>query len=142
MERRTIGPDECPIIERTTIIGIAGFDLKYHRFYPGSSEDHGHDHPWDFVTMVLSGHYTDDGSRFFKVDGRMYEYHEHEEMTPGRVRYRKAEHVHRTHVGSNGCRTLVLTFPVRRKWGFWAHGRWMPWRDHEAIYGLGVRCLD
>jgi hypothetical protein len=63
-----------------------------------------------------------------------------ERMRAGMVRFRPAEHRHRTKVHPDGAWTLVIMGPVRRRWGFWKNGRWWFWKDYEAEFGFGMRC--
>lgn len=139
-----IGPPDCPIMHRWTLVGghkageatkVSGtgrrrFKILLHHFLPNANDRAEHDHPCDFVTVVLAGRYDD-----LSPAGR-------ERMRPGKIRRRRAEHRHTTVAGPRGCWTLVLMGPKRRAWGFWKEGRWLPWRLHERLYGYGFRCPD
>lgn len=63
-------------------------------------------------------------------------------MRPGMVRYRPAEHRHRTRVGPKGCWTLVVMGPLARAWGFWREGQFWKWAEYERRFGFGMRCED
>jgi hypothetical protein len=126
-----IGPVECPLMLRRTLLSCRWFKLLWHEFFPGASDRVAHDHPRSFVTFVVRGGYDD--------------------LSPGRpvdrlrapaVRFRRAEHAHITRVHGDGAKTLVVMGPLRREWGFWHLGAWLPWREHERRYGLGFRCED
>jgi hypothetical protein len=158
-----IGPPECPIMHRWTLIGrhtpgeatkVSGTGrarrkVLLHHFMPGANDRAEHDHPCDFVTVVLFGHYDDvspcphclgtqrraDRRCPYCRDGTRVE-----RMRPGKIRRRRAEHRHTTQVGPKGCWTLVIMGPKRRAWGFWKDGRWYPWRLHERLFGYGMRC--
>lgn len=64
-ERETIGPDECPLFYRWTLLaprihGRVPFKLMVHRFIPNRQDaDVPHDHPRGFITLVLRGGYDD-----------------------------------------------------------------------------------
>lgn len=61
----------------------------------------------------------------------------------GSVRYRKATHRHGTHVGPEGCLTIVFSGRVVRDWGFWTtFKKWMPWKQHHEEFGEGMSCED
>jgi hypothetical protein len=136
MERMTIGPPECPIMKRLTIVRHRRFgSLRLHLFMPNADDRDVHDHPWPFLTLVVSGWYDD-----MKNDGEGIVLRER--MSRGKVRYRSATHQHRTRVGPDGCLTVVVTGPVVRGWGFLRDGRWIPWRRYEALHGWGMRCDD
>lgn len=63
-----------------------------------------------------------------------------ERMRRGMLRYRPAEHRHRTRVHAGGCWTLVWMGPLTRQWGFWVAGKWIGFRDYEERYGPAMRC--
>jgi hypothetical protein len=135
LPREEIGPPECPIMHRWTLLSTRFGKLMLHHFLPNADDRAEHDHPASFLTIVLRGGYVD------YAEGRA-----NDRLRVGSVRFRSAEHRHRTHVSPRGCWTIVLMGPKRREWGFWAHylgqRRWLPWRDHEHIFGFGMRCPE
>jgi hypothetical protein len=85
--------------------------IRLHHWFRSDDRRFKHDHPSDFITLILKGSYTDLGD-------------EHDErMTPGTVRRRRAEHRHTVAVDPGGCWTLCFFFPNRRPWGFWVPRR-------------------
>jgi hypothetical protein len=165
-----IGPPECPILNRWTLIGGAtgsassSLKLMVHHFLPNRDDRDVHDHPRPFLTLVLWGGY-DDLVPCPDCDGSGYGDPEYVEgtnvpllhgcpicrgegvvvgdrMRPGMLKRRLAHHRHRTRVGEGGCWTLVLMGPLRRPWGFWREGKWWPWREYEDRFGFGMRCED
>jgi hypothetical protein len=153
--REIIGPPDCPILTRWTLIKFAskGKKLLLHHFHPNADDRDLHDHPWPFVTIVLWGSYNDmkhcvciagrSGRAWSDCDlcdGTGFVVREH--MRVGKVRYRSASHRHRTMVGPRGCWTLVITGPMQRDWGFWRDGRFWPWRSYEDEFGFAMRCDD
>lgn len=114
-----VGNPECPMMHRTgfalggkTPLGRTGlFSVRLHRFCPNYADDHPHDHPWPFVTLVIKGSYIDI-DRFGNRDL----------LRRGSFRYRPAQHAHRTFISREGCMTIVITGPVIRQWGFWSEG--------------------
>lgn len=81
--------------------------IRLHHWHRSDDKRAKHDHPSDFITIVLSGSYTDLG------------WERDERMTPGTIRRRRAEHRHTVAVDPGGCWTLLYFFPKRRAWGFW-----------------------
>ncbi len=105
--RQKLGLPECPYIERWMInFGRLG-SLRLHHWLRSDDKRAKHDHPADFVTLVLKGSYTDFGAEI------------NEHMTVGKVRFRKAEHTHTVAVDPPGCWTLLWFLPDRRNWGFY-----------------------
>lgn len=158
IKREVIGPAECPILIRWTLLnfGRGTGKLMLHRFLPNADDRAVHDHPWPFVTFVLRGYYDDwnmcerclgtgegealDVRRFpcGACGGSGIQHGER--MKPLTLRYRPAEHVHRTRAGPDGCWTLIWAGPVERRWGFWRRGVWWPWEAFERRFGPGMRC--
>lgn len=57
--REVIGPVECPILIRWTILNTRFGKLLVHRFMPNADDRAVHDHPAPFWTLVLKGGYDD-----------------------------------------------------------------------------------
>jgi hypothetical protein len=83
------------------------FSLRLHHWYYSDDSRAFHDHPWGFISIVLSGSYTD-----ISPAGR-------DHLSVGSIRYRPALHRHTVQVSPGGCWTFLITGPVIRKWGFW-----------------------
>lgn len=104
--------------------------LMHHTMYLPDEACH-HDHPWSFITLILSGGYTEEITR---EDGSQYTRHNR----PGMILWRPATHTHRIASLPRGkATTLVLRFPYQRSWGFyvkrpWIAGKgvWMHWQEH------------
>jgi hypothetical protein len=124
-----IGPADCPIMWRRTLIANRFGKVLLHRFMPNASDRDPHDHPSSFLTFVLRGGYDD-----VQPDGTV------DEVRAPTIRFRRAEHAHITRVTSAGAVTVVAMFRKRRSWGFWRDGRWYPWRSYEKKFGLNWRC--
>ena len=89
-----------------------------------------HDHPWWFASLVLSGSYIEHSSCGRRRRRR------------GSVALRASSFRHRIElpVGPEGrprvCRTLVVTGPRVRGWGFWCGGdRFVPWDQFDGGCG-------
>ena len=105
-----LGRPECPYAYRW-VFNFFFITFRVHHFLRSDDKRYFHDHAWDFITFILKGRYTD-----VSPEGR-------EEMTPGTVKYRKAEHPHYVDVHKDGCWTFVISFKPRRKWGFLVDGK-------------------
>lgn len=123
-----VGNPDCPVFVRYKLIDIKGWKLLFHRFFE-HEDQHLHDHPWPFITLVIKGGYVDLGPD--RPDDHLH---------VGSVRRRPARHVHRTIVGPRGCWTLLATAPTRREWGFWRDGKWWPWMRYAETFGPTMRC--
>jgi hypothetical protein len=69
-----------------------------------------HDHPWNYVAIILYGGYAE---RVQLGDHATYEW-----CRPGRVLFRSAVHAHSVTTKDRPCWSLVITGPKRREWGF------------------------
>lgn len=136
--RQQLGRPECPYMERWVLnLGRLG-SIRLHHWIRSDDKRAKHDHPADFITLVLKGSYEDWGwhdeshNSSHKEDGvwicnQCGQYIAGdvgnrsliELMTPGRIRKRSAEHRHTVAVAPGGCWSLVYFFPDRRNWGFW-----------------------
>jgi hypothetical protein len=157
-----IGQPECPILHRWTLLqfgrrvqegsGVARqYKLLLHHFLPHADDRDPHDHPRSFLTLVLKGGY-DDISTHYTEDDVVHKYAPvgpstaglrgvvTDRLRTGSIRFRSAEHQHTTSVHPDGAWTLVLMGPLRRPWGFWPDGLWMPWRQYHEMFGDSMRC--
>lgn len=78
-----------------------------------------HDHPWDNVSIILSG-----------ILREIRPGNQTEILPPGSIVERKAEDSHRLEVVKGPVWSLFLTGPWQRTWGFWVNGEWVPHYEH------------
>lgn len=114
--------------------------IRLHHWLRSDDKRFKHDHPADFITLVLRGGYTDLANgegRYPIAPERCGVCRGHpgtvcdvcgnglrnERMRPGMIRRRAAEHAHTVAVDPGGCWTLVYFFPYKRAWGFWVPRR-------------------
>lgn len=98
--------------------------FRLHRWFRSDDKRAKHDHPSDFLTLVLKGSYMDLGyipNPDCDCGGEpsCIRCNTLESMRPGKVARRRAEHRHTVSVGPEGCWTLLYFWPERREWGFW-----------------------
>jgi hypothetical protein len=99
--------------------------IRFHHILTSDPGTDLHDHPWDFVSVMLAGAYT--------------------EHTPdGAVRYeapcvitRQAEHLHRLELDAPAW-TYIVCGRVRRSWGYATARGWVPWRQHAGRGSLSL----
>ena len=110
-----------PLLTRYYLVETRWFAVYLHHLHTSDENRALHDHPWSFVTFLLSGGY--------------------EEHTPAgifwrrrfSVLYRPAEWQHRL-VLRWPVWTLVIRCRRRREWGFWTDGEWMDYRTYERRF--------
>ncbi|MDB4919826.1 hypothetical protein [Mucilaginibacter sp.] len=102
--------------------------LYFHKFHRSDADDL-HDHPWNFISVILWRGYHEvvmdpdkpnvNGAYLCK---RVY---------PGTIIYRKATHTHRVVLlGYKPAYTLVFRFKYVRFWGFYVRGNWQIFREY------------
>lgn len=125
--KQPLGKPECPYAYRWVLdLGKFG-SIRLHHWLRSDDKRAKHDHPSDFVTLVLKGGYTDLGRKDACLTCNLKQpecpdCHFTERMTPGSIKRRAAEHRHTVDVDPGGCWTLLYFWPERRKWGFWVPG--------------------
>lgn len=99
-----------------------------------SDDDVMHDHPWDNMSFVIDGGYTEHTPNSV-IDRK-----------PGDVVSRKADDVHRLQLWhGRPSVSLFMTGPKVREWGFHCPKGWVHWKDftggyHEGRSDKGAGC--
>jgi hypothetical protein len=104
-----LGALKCPYITRW-VFECSLFTLRLHHWIHSDDLRHMHDHPWDFISIVLWGNIADRSEEGDKKRRWLS------------VSYFSAEHRHSV-VVKDPCWTLLVTGPERRKWGYWVDGK-------------------
>lgn len=117
-----------------------GIAARVHHIARADADRHLHDHPWNFVSVVLKGGYVE--ARPTSLDPDF----EHEsraerctltERRAGSVAFRRATDRHRIVSVQPDTWTLFITGPKLHTWGFFTpHGKeywWLYQSNHEAV---------
>jgi hypothetical protein len=105
--------------------------VMLHWIYRPDPQPDLHDHPVDFVSIVLRGGYDEWRPRpaeDFSCVGFMGPLGLYRKR---RFSYVRATGRHRISHVRPGTLTLCFAGPVRRQWGFWTVNGWVPWREYE-----------
>lgn len=105
-----LGESHCPYAYRW-VLNLHLFSIRLHNFVRSDDKRYFHDHPWNFITLILKGSYID-----VSPTGR-------DRLTAGSLRYRRFDHKHYVDVPEGGFWSLVITGPLVHKWGFWVEGK-------------------
>lgn len=117
-----LGLPTCPYLVRWRI-ETPWFSVRLHHWLAPDDDRAKHDHPWNFVTFVLKGGYTDvspAGSQHLKAPA---------------VQYRSAEHQHTVFPDAGGCWTIIVTSKKLRPWGFWVNGKFKKANKYFLTFG-------
>ena len=114
--------EDDPYLRRWTFT-FFGYSLRIHRWYRSDDKRYFHDHPWDFLTVMLWGTYDN-----VTAEGR-------KTYRPGHFSFVKAEAQHYVEVPKGwGALTLLLAAPPRKKWGYYVNGKlWRPLRYYHKF---------
>lgn len=111
------GDDGKPYLIRYSIFSCAWFAIKIHNILL-SDHDCLHDHPWNFISIILWGGYVEHTVKGTRI------YH------PGNILYRKATHAHQLQIHQPAW-TFVITFKKKREWGFFTPSGWIKWFNYN-----------
>lgn len=113
-----------PYMERFFLLGpnaaAPGSKARYHHILQSDLQDV-HDHPWDFVSVILAGSYIETTPT------------SEAEFGPGSVLVRKAEDFHRLTLRDGPVWSFIVVGPARRRWGFQTGDGWLPWQQYLGV---------
>jgi hypothetical protein len=128
MEGMDIGAEGDPYLDRLRIIQTPWLSVYLHHIHRPDRDADPHDHPWDFISLVLSGSYTELLWRD-KTCASSFRTRERRRWSVGRTR-RQAAHII---TGIEGpLWTLVITGRRRGEWGYWSARGFTPWREYTG----------
>lgn len=117
-----LGRSECPYLRRW-VLNLYIISLRIHHWISSDDDRAYHDHPWNFLTIILKGGYTD-----VSPQGK-------DKVYAGSIRYRSALHCHTVQVNPGGCWSILLTGREKRRWGFYPNGKFLRRSKYFAKYG-------
>lgn len=91
---------------RYQLVKTSKFNVYLHQLYCPNWHDKCHDHPWDFITLILWNGYLE------QIDNRYFS------RVPGQFLYREANFTHSVLTPSGVSWSLVITGPKCRDWQF------------------------
>lgn len=126
--------DATPYLIRVTLFTCRWFSVKVHRILE-SDDACLHDHPWAFISFIVSGGYTEYHDKYTVINlSEFTTYHKHTRIKkhyrPGSVLFRAAKYAHRLELDKPAT-TLVFTFKKVRRWGFFTPAGWVFWRNYK-----------
>lgn len=118
-----IGGAEAPYLLRWHAIPRNRFfNLYLHEFRRSDDDRALHDHPWFNVSLLLEGAYIEHSIARGGV-------HKRRVRAAGAIKFRAPWSAHRVELLDGICRTLFVTGPVLRAWGFHCREGWRHWRE-------------
>lgn len=105
------------------------FAIRIHKWIAYDDDRHFHDHPWWYLTFILSGSYIDISPAGEKL------------LKRGTLHFFPARHKHTVKIAKSGCWTILLTGREFRQWGFWVKGKFR--KRNKYFYEWGQHpCED
>ena len=114
-----------------------GVAMRVHHIVTEDVDRELHNHPWDFLSVVLRGGYLE--ARPISVEPDFSEPDGSERVTlvsrkAGSVAFRRATDRHRIVAVQPDTWTLFITGPKRQWWGFYTPRGKVHWRDYVSAH--------
>lgn len=120
-------------LRRFILLGTRYGNVYLHHICHSDDDPDPHDHPWDFVTFLLRGHYINAQYAGFNEVDEATDWRDKEGAqlcsAPG-VYTRAAEHCHQVILPDGPTWSLVLTGPRKRDWNFITKAGPVFWREY------------
>lgn len=127
--KRIIRNGDSIYMIRRTIFGCRWFSIHLHHILRSDSDRVLHDHPWDFISVIIWRGYTEWTYQVANcpLTVKLPRWH-----GIGSVLFRRAEHFHRVTM-TKPMWSLVFCGPRRRTWGFQTNEGWVDWRTYLGL---------
>lgn len=133
--KEPMGRPECPYLYRWTLL-FFGFSIRLHHWIRSDDKRHFHDHPFDFVSIVLKGFYTN-----VYIDNTDYQAIVMKAPVKAFSWWKaKATTRHYLDIPKGGAWTLLFCSRPYRKWGFYVHNHL--WRPLRYFHKFGIPPCD
>lgn len=144
--RRLVVPDHLlhadgsRYMERYWIFSMPWLSLRLHRICTADLDRHLHDHPWPFVSIVLSGSYIEvrPVTRGPAFHGGECELTVSTHRRAGSIALRHATDRHRIVCVIGDVWTLIFLGPLRQWWGFYTVMGKIYWRDYASCHAQAI----
>lgn len=100
--------------KRFAIIECNWFSIYIHTIYKEDEDEHYHDHPWNYASIILYGGFMELTKGSWRI------------LTIGSISIQSAERVHKiAYLYSDKVTSLFFTGPRKREWGYKVKGEWI-----------------
>jgi hypothetical protein len=93
--------------------------LYLHKILKEDEDEHPHDHPWNFFSLILKGGYVESVNHLFH------------HRKPGSISYKKAEEYHKVLRLFSTTYSLALVFGKKRTWGYRVGDGWVDFKTYR-----------
>jgi hypothetical protein len=125
-------------LRKLYLVRTPWFQVALHWIYRSDPGRDLHDHPRDFLSIILRGAYAEEAPRGSEPlwtnlpNGTPHLNTRWAVRTQGSIAYRRAADPHRIAMVAPNTLTLVLWGPKRRPWGFHTSKGWIGWRTYTG----------
>lgn len=131
------GDYDKPYLIRWDLFSCKWFTVYFHKFVRSDADDL-HDHPWNFLSIILWRGYNEE--TFKDLPGKDFDSHTAERIQkrywPGMILFRSASHAHRVVlVNEKPAYTLVIRSKYIRSWGFFTGPQWQHFTEYFKAKG-------
>lgn len=125
-----------PLLTRYYLTPDWPIAIYLHQFHASDEDRALHDHPYSFITILLSSGYWEHvpiiGARWNAEKGDWVDVEAVQRVWRCRfsILFRRAEHKHRVELETAPTWTMVIRFKKRRLWGFHTANGWVDWRTY------------
>ena len=108
------------------------FNVYLHEFRRSDDDRALHDHPWWNCSVLIEGRYIEHTIRNGGIEYLVV-------RRPGSIVFRRARAAHRIALlDGEACRSLFITGPRIREWGFHCRRGWVHWKKFTAPNDSGA----
>lgn len=137
---KMLGREEVLYLRRFTLWKGSRVRIFLHKIALSDLDDHPHDHPWDFRTVILRGGYEEaifNKKTYAAGMGYRNSFH-YRTLTPFMTVENKATHTHKVRLLDHHVPTWTLViakWDQKRRWGFFTEDGWVYWRKYLNYWG-------
>jgi hypothetical protein len=118
--------------QRYRLLSTPWFNLYLHHILCSDKDNHFHDHPWKFFSLILKGCYEE-----LFTCAPWYDVIHYRKYRTGQVAMHSAEEAHSITLLTPAVWTLVLTTGRERVWGYQIKDGWMDFKTYRQLKRAG-----
>lgn len=113
---------------RYRLLATPWFNLYLHNIRRSDEDRHMHDHPWHFLSLIISGSYGETYRTYPFFDAETHVWYD-----TGMVIMHDARDVHKITLRTPEVWTLVLTSGRERVWGYRTKSGWIDFKKYRQL---------
>lgn len=123
LKKEIISKEGEVFFRRYGLVSTPICNLYLHNILKSDQDDTMHDHPWNFISLILKGSYQED----YRCEPNWF-IHYRNVFKAGDCVVHKSSDAHKLYLFSDNVWTLVFTWGTKKPWGYrYPDGTWL---DH------------